>query len=258
MQHPCPRINSYLALQSSTPSIFPSSSPAIHFPKSSQNDLKNKFGGAFPHTLSIGVWGTMGGLLPAFLSTIWLLPVSLSLGALQPQWPSLDMPTCPCLWAFEFTVPLPERLCPHLYTAGPWFTILGSTEMSLFRDSFLHHPIICLLSIIPLYFNFLHSSYSCLICLFVFSFLPQHKLHEPKNTGTLSFLLVTPACGRVPATDGPLRNICQMNEAMNKLTGWSPTSLASTHVGHLSQGSYTVLISLVIGVLLSTERPFRA
>lgn len=149
MQHPCPRISSYLALQSSTPSVFPSSSPAIHFPKSSQNDLKNKFGGAFPHTLSIGIWGTMGGLLPAFLSTIWLLPVSLSLGALQLQWPSLDMPTCPCLWAFEFTVPLPERLCPHLYTAGPWFTILGSTEMSLFRDSFLHHPIICLLSIIP-------------------------------------------------------------------------------------------------------------
>lgn len=120
----------------------------------------------------------MGGLPPAFLSAIWLLPVSLSPAALQPQWPSLaslGMPTCPCLWAFELTVPLPERLCPYLYTAGPWFTILGSTEMSLFRDSFLHHPIICLLFIMPLYFNFLHSSYSSLTCLFVFSLLPQRK-----------------------------------------------------------------------------------
>ena len=61
----------------------------------------------------------------------------------------------------------------------------------------------------------------------------------------------------IPLRTRPV-DICQMNEAMNKLTGWSPTSLASTHVGHLSQGSYTVLISLVIGVLLSTERPFRA
>lgn len=51
------------------------------------------------------------------------LPVSLSLGALQPQWPSLaslDMPSCPCLWAFEFTVhTLPGSLCPIFTQLAP-------------------------------------------------------------------------------------------------------------------------------------------
>lgn len=48
VQHPCPRISSYLALQSSRPSVFPSLSPTIHFPKSSQMILKTNLMVHFP------------------------------------------------------------------------------------------------------------------------------------------------------------------------------------------------------------------